>query len=412
MPIEIDPKSGKATLKLHRSSSDAAPSRPGPSSGLGTKKTVSTPLRSGLVDSVRKKTKAARLAKRAESAFVHGELKGKRVSAETRRRYTAMNGLFARFILHGWVTNALPCEPERAGKVIDGCSLSELDWHLESWIEHLYHHGGSRESATYAFAAVSFHKVWQRGHDNTPRSKATLAGWSKEEPDLAAEPCPDIVAVALASWLIGIRNTIAEQVGYAVLCAQHLILRPAEVLALRAEDVILPNFKRGKITYDSTAVVVAPSSIVSEAEALARRTSKTGTQDDTVIAYRDAGVDVPEILARLSDKKGGLLFPDVTYSAMRIWLQKACVAFKLPYTVRPHMLRHGGASEAIYRKVLSLEQLKLRGRWRSSKSVARYAKSGRLLAQVKKVSDKSMLETSRHLSFLSKEVVRLGAFRG
>jgi len=51
------------------------------------------------------------------------------------------------------------------------------------------------------------------------------------------------------------------------------------------------------------------------------------------------------------------------------------------------MLRHGAASEDFHRGLRSLAEVQARGRWRTSASVRRYEKAGRLLAQVSRLSD-------------------------
>ena len=50
-----------------------------------------------------------------------------------------------------------------------------------------------------------------------------------------------------------------------------------------------------------------------------------------------------------------------------------------------HQLRHAGPSYDHVIGRLSLEEIKLRGRWESDRSVARYKKSGRINEQVAKL---------------------------
>lgn len=52
----------------------------------------------------------------------------------------------------------------------------------------------------------------------------------------------------------------------------------------------------------------------------------------------------------------------------------------------PHCLRHGGASEA-FRAGMSVDEIKLRGRWRNDKSVARYTKPHQLLSLDARIND-------------------------
>eukprot|EP00973_Karenia_brevis_P038145 5259176-Karenia_brevis.AAC.1 len=49
-----------------------------------------------------------------------------------------------------------------------------------------------------------------------------------------------------------------------------------------------------------------------------------------------------------------------------------------------YSLRHGGASEDLYTKSRTIAEVMKRGQWRADSSLRRYAKEGRLLAELKK----------------------------
>ena len=64
----------------------------------------------------------------------------------------------------------------------------------------------------------------------------------------------------------------------------------------------------------------------------------------------------------------------------------AFLPLQLPLHLTPHMLRHGGASEAYHRGKRTLKEIQVRGRWRAFESVRRYQKQGQLLGLLQRLS--------------------------
>jgi integrase len=144
--------------------------------------------------------------------------------------------------------------------------------------------------------------------------------------------------------------------------------------------------------------------LVVEAGNAANLTSKTGQQDDTIVVGAADGISFDAIVKLLVTRarEAGeirLLF-DLTYPQFGRWLGKASRALELPYVLRPHMLRHGGASEDYHQKRLTIDQIQFRGRWRSIKSVQRYMKAGRLLAQARKLKASHLVASERAIRSL------------
>lgn len=79
-----------------------------------------------------------------------------------------------------------------------------------------------------------------------------------------------------------------------------------------------------------------------------------------------------------------LLFP-VQLPEYSRRLHAAATRLRLePLKLTPHTARHGGASEDYYRSVRDIASIQARGRWESSRSVARYRKPGKLCRQIER----------------------------
>ena len=85
------------------------------------------------------------------------------------------------------------------------------------------------------------------------------------------------------------------------------------------------------------------------------------------------------LLAALKEGDKDLPLWDFNYSQLVKEVKSAGEAFNL-LDLWPYGLRHTGASEDRARSTRSIEEIKKRGRWSSSKSVQRYEKGGRLAA--------------------------------
>ncbi len=82
------------------------------------------------------------------------------------------------------------------------------------------------------------------------------------------------------------------------------------------------------------------------------------------------------------------------------WARALQVAFqelKVPTANEPHLyrLRHGGASHDVAMKWRNLDEVQKRGSWRSTRSLARYAKPARLNEQLRAVDD-AVLQDLEH----------------
>ncbi len=190
------------------------------------------------------------------------------------------------------------------------------------------------------------------------------------------------------------------------------MLRPAETTSLAVSSCFGADHTRGR--YNRCAVIVAPSGPdAADAEDLAllsgAKPSKTGTFDDTVVL--DEHLVESNIravyLASLRTARSNryeLLFGGLDYRLYYQYVVAAGKRFQLPFTLTPHMFRHGAASEDFFRQLRDLAAIQQRGRWRCPASVQRYQKSGRLLSVLRRCGDSVVLKAknadAERLSFL------------
>ncbi len=137
--------------------------------------------------------------------------------------------------------------------------------------------------------------------------------------------------------------------------------------------------------------------------------AKTGTFDDTVVLDNklvDTRIRDLYLLvlreARAADHT--YLFGALDYRLYYKYVVASGIRLGIPFTVTPHMFRHGAASEDFFRQLRDLTEIQQCGRWRSPASVQRYQKAGRLLTVLRRCGD-ALVSRARdvdaeHLRFL------------
>ena len=142
-------------------------------------------------------------------------------------------------------------------------------------------------------------------------------------------------------------------------------LRPCEMLSLTPSSFLAPA--RGGVP--SWVVLLFPQT--------AKERSKTGEADDTISLDSDRCqwmAPIFEQMARCQPASGRLL--RMNYAEYLLIFRRA--AANLGIEMVPYQGRHSGASVDRAEGRRSLEAIQKRGRWRSTKSVRRYEKAGRV----------------------------------
>ena len=110
--------------------------------------------------------------------------------------------------------------------------------------------------------------------------------------------------------------------------------------------------------------------------------TKTGTYDDCILLDITCRSDVQIVLKKLynnTTSEDSFLLPSLTQSSYAADIQQACKEFGLErLKLTPHGLRHSGPSTDSLHKIRDIATIQARGRWKTSSSVARYKKPGRM----------------------------------
>ena len=204
--------------------------------------------------------------------------------------------------------------------------------------------------------------------NNLENAREAIAGWKKIHGETSRDPVPEEIHLAIVRQLLSDRRVLTAAVVY---LHPQLYLRPSELIALRAEDVLLPV---AGTRYRSIGVVVAPREL--------QITTKTKSQDDTVLVDGPCHASCGEVLRELVRIRAGgdRLFPALTLNSYEKSLRDVTRGMGIAeLEIVPHTFRHSGPSNDLYHGRRSLQEIAKRGRWSNIKSVQRYSKSGRLL---------------------------------
>ena len=146
-----------------------------------------------------------------------------------------------------------------------------------------------------------------------------------------------------------------------VLLAFDCLLRISELLRLAPEDVVFPGDCRLGVPIDRAM--------------LRLKVTKTGKNQWVPISNPVVVRWLRAVLIRCQST--ARLFPFSSSLFRRLF--KATVAkLRLPTSIVPHSLRHGGATR-LHLSGLPLEDILLRGRWAASKSARTYIQAGKAL---------------------------------
>ncbi|MBM3947591.1 MAG: hypothetical protein FJ315_09395 [SAR202 cluster bacterium] len=239
----------------------------------------------------------------------------------------------------------------------------DIDGHLVDHMNSLYFtgHQAWRGEKLLAGFVHFFPEFGRLGKRSIARAWKALKAWRRLTPGRSRRP------VALAIWC-GIAVFLAEQVrvlmAVAIMLALSAYLRPSELLRLTGESLVAPSS-----ACPHWCLLLHPS------EGSAR--SKTRTADDSIIldsAYTAWMSPVFEVLKK--ERRQQRLF-SFDYPSLLAGIKRATAYWKCGAIV-PYQWRHSGPSIDRALKLRSLDEVQKRGRWQSSKSVARYEKGARL----------------------------------
>lgn len=253
---------------------------------------------------------------------------------------------------------------------LDAKSLDGLDRALADYLDRQYLAGEQGDAACNLWAALRHARpeLGRASEKQLQRFMKAVRTWSRAAPAQSRDPSPAVVRSGVEAALI-YKGYPDEAVFVAL--AFECYLRFGECFNLAPRDVIAPTQGLAP-TQRFWSVRLCP--IDSEAP------SKTGVYDDTIQVDQPDASFLGKVLQRMKKQRLGQqrLF---SFSATQMRTRWAWALHALNIQGRDfclHSLRHGGASRDAAERRRSLLEVQLRGRWRTTGTLARYEKHGRL----------------------------------
>lgn len=270
-----------------------------------------------------------------------GSLKANTVSPRTLQRYDSALRAFYLF-----------CQVRRQRIPDDSSYLDSL---FSEYIEHLWEEGEGLSLATDGLSGLQ---------DLRPNLKGTLQSswrlvktWQRREVPQRAPPLPEQVLQVLCGYFLH-RNM--PNLALALEVAFYGVLRTGELLQLQARHIDISP------THDCAVFNLGAT----------KTSQRSGASDSVTFQVKPVCIRLKRWKERSNSTD--LLVPSEYH--FRQSFDKALEALKLDgWAFRPYSLRRGGAT-MYFRKRLSLDYVKLMGRWASDRTVRVYINDG--LAQL------------------------------
>lgn len=256
-------------------------------------------------------------------------------------------------------------------------SCRRIDRLLTDYLHHLHRTRSPHCHAVHAVYGLIYHAPELKGR--LVLTRQSLRGWERIRPHRSHPPITWELTVMLALTMA--RSGLhAEAV--ASLLAFDCYLRVGEYLRLEYADV---------------AVLRDPR--LGEAHSgMALRLARTKTGNNQWVTVRDPAVATvfTDYLRSHRWSARSRVFP-FSLSHWRRTLRSCCAALGLAHIAFvPHSFRHGGATRD-YMRGVSIEQIKLHGRWKSLESARRYIQQGPALLLLNDVPT-ALMERARTLA--------------
>ena len=250
-----------------------------------------------------------------------------------------------------------------------------LDKHLTQYLNVKFSQGADLGYGQKLCAAVKFSlpEFGKNGKERLPRAAQTMQGWRKRNPPRARLPLPWEAFAAILVWLVRVKGE--KQLARGLLLAYHAYLRPVDLFSLRVGQVIPPV--PGSRSARRWGLVMYPREL--------GVSSKTGAYDESVVLGDIALYkELPDVLQKLvaGRHRDEFLVSKPRHLALRLLVEGAQAVGAGSLAPVLHSLRHGGPSTDVAMGGRSLEEVMKRGRWQSMRSVARYARGGRVGEQL------------------------------
>ena len=240
-------------------------------------------------------------------------------------------------------------------------NIQKLDEACCIFMNHMFDQGYELAEGTKFLAAVCDMYPGCGPKHVLFRTRRSLQGWLKTEPQRTRPPLPWALVAALALHMM--RCGVIKAAAAILLCFTAY-LRPGEALDMQVQDLVRPM-----PTQNFWSILLHPAE--------RQQRSKVGLADKSILLD---GQQVPWLGPALQHLTTSTTFLiDMTYHELVQCWQQALLALGLPkdHAVL-YQLRHSGPSHDRFFLLRSLAEVKQRGRWMSDSTMRRYEAHARL----------------------------------
>ena len=239
-------------------------------------------------------------------------------------------------------------------------TTDDLDFLLADYFQELFddNDGGCKSVAVCTLQGIRMYAPRLKSENSLPYAATMVTRWSKAMPSVSWPPLTWDLTVVIACQMT--RNGFYEY-GVGTLLAFHCLLRVGELCALRREDFADAHDSRLGSEFKHAVVSIGKA--------------KTGRFQSVQITDSHVQGLVRAVVTDWAPKE--LLFPGGV-DKYRSVFKRVCAELGLDSRYVPHSLRHGGATR-LHLTGMSLEDILMRGRWKSTSSARTYVQSGRAM---------------------------------
>jgi integrase len=259
---------------------------------------------------------------------------------------------------------------EKLPKHLQPQTVEQLDDSLCKFAQHTFDRNEGSGKSIFSAAVYGISMYLPRTAGQFKVAYRYIKAWNKLVPSKSAPPFTDDVVSAIAMHFV---VTGQARYGLAVLLQFDCLLRVSELMNLRARDVAFAGDHRlGSSGFKNSKHVFSDA-------AICFRNTKTGPLQ-SVLVLNPAVASLLRF-ALIGKKPDDFLFPSTTKdraASFRKALTAACVALGLSPDYKTHSCRHGGAT-FLFLIGWAIADIKIRGRWKSDKSVEHYIQIARAL---------------------------------
>ena len=258
-----------------------------------------------------------------------------------------------------------------------GITADYIDPILDKYVTDLYKDGYTSSHAHVVVFAIAWHLTLPiRAPSCLVLTKASLKGFYRLSRDFARDPAPWEAWCLIAKWLIDTDRTNGVDYAAALICMYDHYLTPGEQVSLCFQHIVGSLDHQWGIIFDRSDE------------------PRTTTQEQNVkITTGSSSPDrqwVCNVVAALRSCAGehDVNLHHFTLPQLERAFQRAIIALELDkLKLTPHCGRHGAAATDMLMGSTSLRAVQRRGRWRAMSSVVRFEKHGKLLRQLKLMTE-------------------------